>query len=386
MSRVPQIKGWCPGAWRPMATGDGLLVRVRAPQGELTRFQALALCEAADLFGSGLIELTNRANLQLRGVSEATWPPLMDFLIEHGLVSQNPDAERVPPMMLAPGGKEGDDTRRAARLLSARGHGFPALPAKVGIAVDLGPAPVLQESPADFRIERSENGALLVRCEGRARGTLAPSIEAAVELVIELSHWFVESGGREAKRMARHCAALPVWAPQNACPAGAGEKLPLGDHPLGAVVGLALGRVSARELRALVTPFTQCTLQVTPWRRLLITGAAFAQLPVLENVIVRDDDPRLLIDACPGAPYCAQASVETQALACRLTGIKAESVHISGCAKGCARKHPAAVCLVGRDGRFDLITNERADAVPAACGLDEPDVLNTLEKLGALHL
>ncbi|MCP1315363.1 cobalamin biosynthesis protein CobG, partial [Halomonas sp. 707D7] len=39
-----------------MATGDGWLVRVRPPLGELTRAQALALAEAAERFGSGLIE------------------------------------------------------------------------------------------------------------------------------------------------------------------------------------------------------------------------------------------------------------------------------------------------------------------------------------------
>ncbi len=70
MSPSPRIKGWCPGAWRPMATGDGLLVRVRPPLGQLSREQTLALCDAAETFGSGLIELTSRANLQLRGVTD----------------------------------------------------------------------------------------------------------------------------------------------------------------------------------------------------------------------------------------------------------------------------------------------------------------------------
>ncbi|WP_227650486.1 hypothetical protein, partial [Klebsiella pneumoniae] len=29
-------RGWCPGALRPMATGDGLLVRVHPPAGRLS--------------------------------------------------------------------------------------------------------------------------------------------------------------------------------------------------------------------------------------------------------------------------------------------------------------------------------------------------------------
>ncbi|MDX1464635.1 MAG: cobalamin biosynthesis protein CobG, partial [Halomonas sp.] len=60
MSASPDVRGWCPGAWRPMATGDGLLVRVRPPMGRLTRAQMLSLCEAAETWGSGLIELTRR--------------------------------------------------------------------------------------------------------------------------------------------------------------------------------------------------------------------------------------------------------------------------------------------------------------------------------------
>ncbi len=132
----PRIKGWCPGAWRPMTTGDGLLVRVRPRLGRLSRKRMLALCEAAETFGSGLIELTSRANLQLRGVSEATWPGLMDFLVEHGLVDSEPEAERRPQCLLAPDWQEGDATHETARLLLARLDELPPLPAKVGVAID----------------------------------------------------------------------------------------------------------------------------------------------------------------------------------------------------------------------------------------------------------
>jgi precorrin-3B synthase len=36
----PLVKGWCPGALRPMLSGDGLVVRVRAYGGGLTQDQA----------------------------------------------------------------------------------------------------------------------------------------------------------------------------------------------------------------------------------------------------------------------------------------------------------------------------------------------------------
>ena len=32
---APQVFGWCPGALRPMMSGDGLVVRLRVPMGRL---------------------------------------------------------------------------------------------------------------------------------------------------------------------------------------------------------------------------------------------------------------------------------------------------------------------------------------------------------------
>ncbi|WP_083003142.1 cobalamin biosynthesis protein CobG [Halomonas sp. GT] len=384
MTTIPRIKGWCPGAWRPMATGDGLLVRVRPPLGQLSRQQVVALCEAAETFGSGLIELTSRANIQLRGVTDASWPPLMAFLVEHQLVSDDPQVERQPQLMLAPAWQVGDDTHTIARLLQTRGSELATMPGKIGIAIDTGKAPVLCDSAADFRVERSVEGSLIVRADGYECGTAVNESEAAVEQLIRLTHWFVDSGGWESGRMRRHTAPLPDWAPADTAPASPGEKLALGKHSEGRVVGLPFGRVAVNTLRAAVSPINVSALQVTPWRRLLVKSGD--TLPAVDGLIRHNSDPRLAMDACPGAPFCEQASVSTQPLAERLSGWVEASVHISGCAKGCARQRPAALCLTGREGRFDVIVNGRADSTPKATGLSESDVLHYLESLGASRL
>ncbi|MDI5984171.1 cobalamin biosynthesis protein CobG [Halomonas sp. M4R5S39] len=394
----PRIKGWCPGAWRPMPTGDGLLVRVRPRLGRLTRGQMLSLCEAAETFGSGLIELTSRANLQLRGVSEATWPGLMDVLVEHGLADADPHAERRPQLLLAPDWQAGDATHEAARLLQARLGEMPELPDKMGIAIDAGDAPVLGEVSADFRIERAASGTLqprasgglLVRADGRALGTPVDSVAAAVEHLVRLTHWFVDSGGRESGRMRRHQAPLPAWAPASIPPAEAGARLALGKHPKGAVFGLPFGRAPASVLRAAVdsaslAPEASGAVRVTPWRRLLVEGPGKgAEAASVAGLLDDNRDPRLSMDVCPGAPHCEQASVETLGLALelaeRLSGLIEGPVHVSGCAKGCARRQPAEVCLTGRAGRFDLIVGGRADGTPVATGLTESDVIEHLEK------
>ena len=99
------VKGWCPDAWRPMMAGDGLLVRVRPPLARLTAAQVAGLCEAAVQYGNGQIDLTARANLQLRGVTEAGWPALLGALQALGLVDPDPVREGRGAILTPTGGR-----------------------------------------------------------------------------------------------------------------------------------------------------------------------------------------------------------------------------------------------------------------------------------------
>jgi len=161
-----RIRGWCPAAWRPMAAGDGLLVRVRPALGRLSAAQALGLAEAAARFGRGAIDLTRRANLQLRGVDEADWRPLVETLVALGLVDPDPAVDAQAGLTVAPDWQAGDDTHRIATELLDRRGDWPALPAKFGFAVDAGRAGRLSDTPADIRIERSVEGGLMLRAGG----------------------------------------------------------------------------------------------------------------------------------------------------------------------------------------------------------------------------
>lgn len=353
------IRGWCPDAWRPMAAGDGLLVRVKPRLARLARAQLRGLCEASVTHGNGLIDLTNRGNLQLRGISEAAWPRLVTRLIALDLVDADPATEQRRTLLAAPDWRVGDDTHRITEDLLGLLDLLPALPGKTGFVIDAGPVPLLRNAPGDFRVERDATGGLILRLDGRAAGTpLRPGDEAAA--LVRLAHWFVDSGGSAAGRAKRHDAPLPDWAPARLAPAANGGPLQPGTHPLGAARGVAFGQLDARALleagdEGLVA------VRVTPWRVLLIEGVA----PRDPALIADPADPLLRADACVGAPACPQASVETRALAAGLAPQVAGRLHVSGCAKGCARARPADVVVTGRDGLLDLAFDARAGAAPA---------------------
>ncbi|HPD90992.1 MAG: cobalamin biosynthesis protein CobG [Rhodobacter sp.] len=365
-----EVKGWCPGAHRPMMSGDGFVVRVRPRLAQLSRAQALGLCAAAQAHGAGLIDLTNRANVQVRGVGESAWPALMDDLGALGLLDADVATETRRNIVTAPDWRKGDETEWLAMELTARLDELPALPPKMGFAIDAGAAPVLPEVPSDFRIERGVSGGLILRADGRAAGVPLPDMRE-IDMLIRLAWWFVQTGGAEARRMARHTAPLPDWAAATEPPAAPRAALRPGAHPMGAVHGAAFGQVRAADLARAIETSGLTALRVTPWRAVLMLDAAPGPHP---GLVWQADSPLLRVDACPGAPFCPQASVETrtlaEALAPRVTG----ALHVSGCAKGCARVTPAHTVLTGRAGRFDLSHETLAGGTPAAEGLTPAQV------------
>ena len=366
------VKGCCPDAWRPMPAGDGLLVRVKPRLGRLTAAQVLGLCEAAQAHGNGLIDLTRRANLQLRGLTGAGWPVLLDQLMALDLVDGDTAREGRRNLLVAPDWQVGDDNHRIASELLARLDDVPELPGKVGFVIDAGAACMLGDEVGDFRIERGETGGLILRAAGRAHGVAVEQGEEA-QALIALARWFMASGGAAVGRMARHRAELPGWASGSIAPAASRSRFRPGPCDLGMAYGLPFGRIEAQILAAAVEQSTTTAVRVTPWRVLILEGANAATIPgLLEDIA----DPLLHVDACPGAPACPQATVATRDLAHALAPHIAGSLHVSGCAKGCARSTAAEVTLTGRDGLFDLALNAAAGAPPLRSALTPAQLLH----------
>ena len=67
---APLRRGACPGLSAPMPTGDGLLVRF-VPADAMPLDAFIALCAAARAHGNGIVEVTARGSLQVRGLTPA---------------------------------------------------------------------------------------------------------------------------------------------------------------------------------------------------------------------------------------------------------------------------------------------------------------------------
>ena len=377
MSAAPAIKGWCPGALRPMLSGDGLVVRLRVPQGRLTPAQARGVAGLAARYGNGMLDLSNRGNLQLRGVDPARHEGLIDALRALALIDVDERTERRRNIMVSPFWQAGDDTDFLCQALSAaaQAHALPDVSAKFGYAVDAGPQPVLQADPADIRFERSAQGQLLLCIEGAMRGKPVTRATAVTE-AIALAEWVRAQGVTRAARATATGAPLPAGFD---CPRQAGQGTPApGLYPSGALVACAFGQMEAETLAALAE---LGPLRLTPWRRVLIEGAP--RLPDLAGLITAADDPLLRVVACIGAPGCAQGRGETRGLASRLAAVvpKGQRLHVSGCAKGCAAPRATDLTLTATaPERYDLIHDGRADAIPDLRGLTPAAIASHLRK------
>ncbi len=121
-------------------------------------------------------------------------------------------------------------------------------------------------------------------------------------------------------------------------------------------VGAPFGRLDAGQLAALANTAGASEMRLSPWRALYIDRPV-ADATAL-GLIVDENDPLLRIEACPGAPACKSSSVDTRGDARRLAARGFDgTIHVSGCAKGCARSTPADLTLVGEDGRYGVVHN-----------------------------
>lgn len=363
IAKGPIIQGWCPGAYRPMVSGDGLVVRIRPWLGQITATQATALCDVVMRFGTGTLELTSRANLQIRGVAAPDHAAVIATLQTANLLDTDPAAEGRRNLLMTPDWTHGDDTHRLAIALMRTLSSLPVLPAKFGYAVDTGSEPWLIGAPADVRFEWGAEGALILVADGTDAGR-AVTFASALDALQEMVAWFVETGGREAGRMARHLRnrALPAeWT-------RATRRVRTQNNSTnGTLLGVPFGQLDVGVFKDVVARNAIQELRILPGRRLLAMGVSIA-IPV---GFCAPGDPLHDVHACTGAPGCPQAFGPTRTIARALAASlpRGEVLHVSGCTKGCAHPRNADHTLIATKDGFDLVSQGAPWDAPTKRGL-----------------
>ena len=181
-----RAKGFCPGALRPMRSGDGLIVRLRLSCNEAAPGLVREIATWAEAYGNGALDVSARGNLQLRGVRDDTLRELTQALDDAGLLDVSAEAEAVRNVLVAPfAGYDPAaefDVREDARALErelAVNQALWSLPTKFGFSFDAGAFPLGDESDVRFV---AEAGGYVVHIGGHVSGTFAREEVVAVAL------------------------------------------------------------------------------------------------------------------------------------------------------------------------------------------------------------
>lgn len=398
---APLRRGVCPGLSAPLPTGDGLLVRMR-PLGPVALAAFDKLCTLAAAHGNGIIEVTARGSIQLRGLTPASVPRFAAEVAALGIAAEDGVPALVNPLAglaeefvdLTP---SATDLRRALvqRALAAR------LSPKISVVLDGGGALNLDTLMADVRLRalRSQSDAVLqVGVGGDAASAallghvaVTDGAETAVRLLDVLAKRGRNARARDilmAEGVAPFHAVVadlllhdvtPQIEPRRADPFGLHC---LRNGSLACGIALAFGHADASSLRRLIEIADGAgagALIAAPSRILIAVGLSshdaaseFAAQAEQLGFIVRADDPRRRVIACAGAPLCASGHIATRALAPLIADAIAPlhdnraTVHLSGCAKGCAHPKQAALTIVGSPAGCELVADGSARDAPFA--------------------
>lgn len=400
----------CPGLLRIVPALDGGICRIKLAGGVISAAQAQAVADAAQAYAGGVIEATNRANLQIRGIG-TEHRALIEGLLAAGLGPTTAAGDDVRNLMLSPGaGIDRQmlvDTRPLAGqiLETLQSHPrFHELSAKFAVQLDGGEALAMLGHHHDLWLAAMRQDGRLLLAFGLAgspvdKPVAAVPLEAGHELLVAVLELFLERARPEQTRMRHLLAEMPLedflaqlrqrlgvalldidgWQRPAAV-----EGLHIGTYPqrvdpllatgperesvyIGAVT--PLGRLDPAMLKGvaqLARQYGDGSLRFTPWQSLLLPGIAPADAPAVTaqldqlGLLCRPEQALAHLIACTGSRGCGKALAETKGDALRLAVLlqghgRQPEVHLSACSRSCASAHVApATLLAVAPGRYDL--------------------------------
>ncbi len=390
----------CPGLFYTTAAQDGHLIRIRVPGGLLTSQQCRVLLQLCDRLGKQAIDITNRANLQIRGLSEPLPEALLSQLQQAKLAAPLSQVDHLRNIMASPlAGIDPTqliDTRPLVSALDEYLSSQPALAslsAKFSLGLDGGEQVSIRQQPNDLRLiavqaeagvefqlkisGMDETGSILLNpsdCVAVVaaiahayQNALEPASQACLKHQARLKQ-VVQTLGSEAflARVQaylpfplRRTSALSLGAANFAPPIGIFPQAQAGQSALG--IALPLGRLEINQLEQLANladGYGSGSLRLTAWRSLILTDLADADLLTVKQqveslgVSTRKTSIWAGLMACSGKTGCASSLTDTQtdamAIAAELDRLDLPlTIHFSGCPKSCAHHGSSDITLVG---------------------------------------
>ena len=408
VSAAPSRRGLCPGLWQPLSTGDGLLVRI-LPIGTIAIDAFAGLCACARRHGNGIVEITARGSIQVRGLSAHSAPQFAAEIAALGIA-----ADGVPILCNPLAGLDPADIFDASAFATTLRHVVTRLSLadrldpKISIVIDGGGSLNLARVTADIRVcAQAHDGKTMLRLaiggdDANALDLGMIAVDDGIAAISQLLALLAQRGTRARNIVATEghdaFAEAVAFARCGSMTQRSGESPKLGealsmprqssdaigrhalrDGSMACGIGLPFGHAEARALEHLAEAAAAAGargLRTAPNRSLLAIGVARESMEGLFTAaarlgfVIAADDPRRQVIACAGAPLCASAYIAARAIAPRLAEAAAPyltngtAVHVSGCAKGCAYPAPAALTVVGTPGDCALVAKGSAGGVP----------------------
>ena len=359
------------GLFYAAPTQDAFMLRLRLPGGIVLAHQAKGLADVAERFGGGAVDITTRANLQIREIGAAHPLEVLTAIDELGLTSRGSGADNIRNLTGSPAAgidpQELIDTRPLTRALYhhiLNHRELYGLPRKFNIAVDgggrlgvlddtndigfaavrVGPGKPVPEG-VYFRMLlggltghesfAADSGVLLTPGE----------VVAAAAAILRV---FIDYGDRTDRRKARLKYLIDRWGiPKLMSEAAAHLPFPWRyaaaeiAEPRGPIdrqghigvrrqaqaglsyIGLAppVGRISAPQLRGLAdiaVRYGSGMLRLTVWQSLLISDIADADIAAASaaiealNLDIKVGSARSGLVACTGNVGCKFALADTK--------------------------------------------------------------------------
>ena len=389
---------------------EAFMSRLRIPGGLLKTFQLRELANVAKELTTGYVQITTRANLQMRLIQPKDCPEFLRRVQTVGLHTRGAGADNIRNLTANP--TAGIDPHelidvmpfcRELGQIIINDRSFYDLPRKFNIAYDGGGLIGTVEDTNDIGARAVKVGEeILFRIAlGGATGhkAFARDLDVLVKpaelnkVVVALTRVYIANGNRTDRKKARLKHLLETWSLEKylaetekllgcqlqRAPAGQLEtrnsKLETSHTHIGVYpqkqkgfnyVGVAIpvGQLTSKQmirLAEIAELYGSAEVRLTVWQNLIIPNVPDAFVSTVEKAVrklgfdTRQSHLRGGLIACTGNSYCKFAQVNTKGHAIELANHLEKkitldqpiNIHLTGCPNSCAQHYMGDIGLLG---------------------------------------